>query len=155
VPDVKTRFRLVCAAFAATALGAVGTALATAQSADASNRCTRYVGSPGGIFNSGSCPGLTSWGTISLGAVLWSKTDGIAHRDENYIDPQPDVCYPDHIHLRYSNGSGNTASLGCVGAWIWGQGSGSTYAESWCGVHHSGDSGGIATYGQCYTKWTL
>ena len=128
-------------------------ASAVADSASASNRCTRYVGEPSGVFMSSSCPGLTSWGTISLGAALWSKTDSGAYRDENFIDPQPSVCYPQHLHLRYSNGNGNTASIGCVNAWLWGGGSGG-YAASWCGVHQTGDTSGVATFGQCYTKWT-
>jgi hypothetical protein len=131
---------------------AAATAMAPAN-ASASNRCTRYVGSPGGVFNSSSCPPLTSWGTVSLGGALWSQTGSTGLRDENFIDLQGTVC-SDHLHLRYSNGQGNTASWGCVGAWIWGGGSGG-YAESWCGVHHSGDTSGIASYGQCYTKWTV
>ena len=140
----------------ASAVSAIAVLLAIAASvpatASASNRCTRYVGSPSGVFTSGSCPSLTSWGTVSLGAVLWSQTGSTALRDENFVDLQGTVC-SEHLHLRYSNGQGNTASWGCVGAWLWGGGSGG-YAESWCGVHQSGDTSGVANYGQCYTKWT-
>lgn len=132
-----------------------------AESASASNRCTRYVGAPGGVFGSGTCPSLTGWGTISIGGAKWSKTNSTARRDENFIDPQSTVCggvgtgSGQHLHLRYSNGAGNTSSFGCVNTWLWGDDSGSAYVASWCGVHNNSNHGGNATPGQCYTKWTL
>ena len=127
---------------------------ATAAPASASNRCTRYVGNPSGVFLSSTCPALTSYGTISQGAALWSTTSSVAYRDENYIQTEPKICIPQHLHLRYSNGTGDARSMGCVYSWIWYQGNGGQNVASWCGVHDTYDTTGIATFGQCYTKWT-
>jgi hypothetical protein len=134
-------------------LAAVVGWLTMAATAEASNRCTRYVGSPSGIFYSASCPAATSYGTVSTSQP--DSTSSVALRDNNYIGVTQGVCPPTRLFAYYYNpnrGSIGAVTDGCAGGLLLAYGS-DGYSYSRCKLNHDG---GVYTTRQadCRTAWT-
>ena len=135
-------------------LGLTAVAVGAVSTADAANRCTRYVGTPSGIFLSSSCPGATGYGTISTSQPDSTSSTGL--RDGNYLNVTSAACPPTHLFAYYYNPSTGSSpgaeTSGCSAGLILGFGS-DGFSYSRCKLNRTD---GVFTTRQadCNTLWT-
>ncbi len=121
--------------------------------AEAAIHCTRYVGTPSGVFD-WDCPSETGYGTISTSQP--DSTDATALRDENYVYVPVTVCKPVRLHLFYYNPPdyvhGQKTSDGCGIHSIVQESPSAGYSYSRCKLKN--DNGVyVSRQADCTTDW--